>query len=106
MWKAEAGRARLFFATHEDEPLAAMLVYTFGKKYWYMLGASTNEKHNLMASYLLQWEVMRWAKGRGYAYYDMVGVPKPENLGESDSLWGVYKFKAGFGGEVADFWAV
>jgi peptidoglycan pentaglycine glycine transferase (the first glycine) len=33
----------------------------------------------------------------------MVGVPKPENLNEDDSLWGVYRFKAGFGGEIANF---
>lgn len=99
----EAGRAHLFFATHEGDRLAAMLVYTFGRKYWYMLGASTSEKRNLMPSYLLQWEVMRWAKRRGLAYYDMVAIPKPDNLNESDSLWGVYKFKLGFGGEVEDF---
>jgi peptidoglycan pentaglycine glycine transferase (the first glycine) len=105
VWQAmtDVGRAHLFFATHEEDRLAAMLIYTFGKKYWFMLGASTNEKRNLMPSYLLQWEVMRWAKRRGIAYYDMVGVPSPDNLDESSSLYGVYRFKAGFGGEIADF---
>jgi lipid II:glycine glycyltransferase (peptidoglycan interpeptide bridge formation enzyme) len=99
----DAGRAHLFFATHERDRLAAMLIYTFGNKCWYMLGASTNEKRNLMSNYLLQWEVMRWAKRRGIRYYDMVGVPSPDNLDESNSLYGVYRFKAGFGGEIADF---
>lgn len=105
VWRAmeDASRAHLFFATHEGERLAAMLVYTFGRKYWYMLGASTNEKRNLMPSYLLQWEVMRWAKKRGATCYDMVAIPSPDNLDESDSLYGVYKFKAGFGGEISDF---
>jgi lipid II:glycine glycyltransferase (peptidoglycan interpeptide bridge formation enzyme) len=57
-----------------------------------------------MPTYLLQWEVgMRWAKKRGMTYYDMVGVPHPENLNPDDSLWGVYKFKVGFGGEISDF---
>ena len=48
MWRTlfDAGRARLFFATHEGERLAAMLVYT-------------DEKRNLMPTYLLQWELMR-----------------------------------------------
>ena len=45
---------------------------------------------------------VRWAKRRGLTHYDMVGVPKPEDLDESSSLWGVYKFKEGFGGELVD----
>ena len=68
-----------------------------------MGGASSDEKRNHMPTYLLQWEVMRWAKKRGMTYYDMVGVTHPENLNPDDSLWGVYKFKVGFGGEISDF---
>jgi lipid II:glycine glycyltransferase (peptidoglycan interpeptide bridge formation enzyme) len=107
-WEAmsEAGRSHLFFATHEGEKLAGMLLYTFGTKYWYMTGASSNEKRNLMPTYLLQWEVMRWAKAQGITYYDMVAVPNPDNLREDDSLWGVYRFKAGFGGEIKEFLGV
>lgn len=105
VWQAmfEAGRAHLFFAEHEGERLAAMLVYTFGQKYWYILGASANEKRNLMPTYLLQWEVMLWAKARDMVYYDMLGAPSPDNLNEGDVLWGVYRFKAGFGGTITDF---
>jgi peptidoglycan pentaglycine glycine transferase (the first glycine) len=99
----DAGRGHLFFALHEGTPLAGIYVYTFGKKYWYIHGGSSNEKRNLMPNYLLQWEVMRWARQQGLVHYDMVGVPRPENLNENDSLWGVYRFKAGFGGEVTDF---
>jgi len=99
----DAGRGHLFFAVCEGTPLAGLYTYTFGKKCWYIHGGSSDEKRNLMPNYLLQWEVMRWAKRRGLAYYDMVGVPRPENLNENDSLWGVYRFKAGFGGEIADF---
>ena len=98
-----AGRGHLFLAVHEGASLAGIYVYTFGKKYWYIHGGSSNEKRALMPNYLLQWEAMRWAKRRGLTYYDMVGVPRPENLNENDSLWGVYRFKAGFGGEIADF---
>jgi lipid II:glycine glycyltransferase (peptidoglycan interpeptide bridge formation enzyme) len=29
-------------------------------------------------------------------------VPKPEELNEGSSLWNVYKFKEGFGGEISD----
>jgi peptidoglycan pentaglycine glycine transferase (the first glycine) len=98
----DAGQGHLFFAEHEGTPLAGMYVFTFGEKYWYMYGASSDEKRNLKPNYLLQWEVMRWAKERGLTHYDMVGVPKPEELNEGSSLWNVYKFKEGFGGEISD----
>ena len=99
----DVGQGHLFFAMHEGKPLSGIYVFTFGEKCWYIHGGSSNKKRNLMPNYLLQWEVMRWAKQRDIRYYDMVGVPRPENLNEDDSLWGVYKFKLGFGGEVSDF---
>jgi peptidoglycan pentaglycine glycine transferase (the first glycine) len=98
----DVGQGHLFIAKHEGMPLAGMYIFTFGEKYWYMYGASSDKKRNLKPNYLLQWEVMRWAKRRGLTHYDMVGVPKPEELHESSSLWNVYKFKEGFGGEIAD----
>ena len=98
----DAGRGHLFFAEHDGTPLAGMYVFTFGEKYWYMYGASSGKKRNLKPNYLLQWEVMRWARRHGLTHYDMVGTPKPEDLDESNSLWSVYKFKEGFGGEIAD----
>jgi lipid II:glycine glycyltransferase (peptidoglycan interpeptide bridge formation enzyme) len=98
----DADRGRLFFAEHEGTPLAGMYVFTFGEKYWYMYGASSDKKRNLKPNYLLQWEVMRWAKQRSLTHYDMVGVPKLEDLDETNSLWSVYKFKEGFGGGIVD----
>ncbi len=104
-WQAmlDAGRMHLFFAVHEGQRLAGILIYTFGHKYWYAIGASSDEKRNLMPTYVLQWEVMRWAKRHGYTYYDMVAIPNPDSLDESDSMYGLYKFKVGFGGEIAEF---
>ncbi len=105
VWRAllDSGQFNLFLAKHEGETLAGMCVYTFGEKYYYMYGASANDKRNLRPTYLLQWEVMRWAKARGYTYYDMVAIPNPNNLNENDPLWGVYNFKRSFGGEIAEF---
>jgi lipid II:glycine glycyltransferase (peptidoglycan interpeptide bridge formation enzyme) len=105
MWQQmyDAGRAHLFFAMHEGQRLAGILIYTFGTKYWYMVGASGNEKRNLMPTYLLQWEVMRWAKRNGLTYYDMVAIPNPDRLNEQDPMYGLYRFKVGFGGEPAEF---
>jgi peptidoglycan pentaglycine glycine transferase (the first glycine) len=59
---------------------------------------SSNEQRDRMPTYLLQWEAIRWAKAHGYATYDFWGAP--DTLVESDPMWGVYRFKDGFGGTV------
>ena len=51
-----------------------------------------------MPTYLLQWEAMRAAKEKGCSRYDLWGAPNTFN--ESDDLWGVYRFKRGFGGSI------
>lgn len=99
-----AGRANLFFAEHEGERLAAALVYSLDGKAWYTGGASTEKKRNLKSADLLQWETMKWARRHGLTHYDMGGgVPDPDNLNEDSPYWGVYRFKAGFGGEIEDY---
>ena len=62
-----------------------------------MYGASRGLHRNLMPNHLLQWEAMRWAKAQGCTVYDMWGAP--DVLDESDPMWGVYRFKEGFGGQ-------
>lgn len=98
-WEAFAsqGLAQLFLARYQGEPLAGLMLFHFGDRAWYMYGASTDKHRNLMPNHLLQWEAMRWAKARGYDFYDMWGAP--DVLDEKDPMWGVYRFKAGFGGE-------
>jgi peptidoglycan pentaglycine glycine transferase (the first glycine) len=100
------GACELFVAEHEGIPLAAIMVFTHGPRAWYFYGASTNLERNRMPTYLLQWEAMIWARGRGCREYDLWGVPDEDfdTLEESfpdlqDGLWGVYRFKRGFGGD-------
>jgi peptidoglycan pentaglycine glycine transferase (the first glycine) len=98
-WRAfvEAGLACLFLAEYEGEPLAGLIAFRFGQRAWYMYGASTEKHRNLMPNHLLQWEAIRWAKGEGCTVYDLWGAP--DVLSEEDPLWGVYRFKEGFGGQ-------
>jgi peptidoglycan pentaglycine glycine transferase (the first glycine) len=93
----EAGLACLFLAEYEGEPLAGLIAFHLGQRAWYMYGASTDKHRNLMPNHLLQWEAIRWAKGEGCTVYDMWGAP--DVLSEDDPLWGVYRFKEGFGGQ-------
>jgi len=48
--------------------------------------------------YLLQWEAMQRAKASGCSVYDLWGAP--DEFNETDSMWGVFRFKEGLGGEV------
>jgi lipid II:glycine glycyltransferase (peptidoglycan interpeptide bridge formation enzyme) len=101
------GMAELLVAEFEGKPLAALMVFARGRRAWYIYGASTDEERNRMPTYLLQWEAMRWARSKGAEEYDLWGVPDEDEKAleaefetRHDGLWGVYRFKRGFGGEV------
>ncbi|MBL8089729.1 MAG: peptidoglycan bridge formation glycyltransferase FemA/FemB family protein [Anaerolineales bacterium] len=101
------GICELLVAEFEGKPLASLMVFANGKRAWYVYGASNNEERNRMPTYLLQWEAIRWAKSKGCEEYDLWGVPdeSEETLeaqfeSRHDGLWGVYRFKRGFGGEL------
>lgn len=101
------GMAELLVAEFEGRPLAALMVFAAGKRSWYLYGASTDEERNRMPAYLLQWAAIRWAKARGCTEYDLWGVPDEDEAAleaefesRHDGLWGVYRFKRGFGGQV------
>jgi lipid II:glycine glycyltransferase (peptidoglycan interpeptide bridge formation enzyme) len=100
----------LFLAEYEGEPLAGLLAFAVGKKAWYIAGASSNRHRNRMPAYAIQWAAIRWAKALGCETYDLWGIPDAgeEQLEEqfadrSDGLWGVYRFKRGFGGAVTRY---
>lgn len=88
----------LLVAECEEHPLAAMFLVISDKRASYLYGASSSENRNLMGTYALQWEAIQIAKARGCTEYDMFGVaPNPS---PSHPLYGLYKFKIGFGGEM------
>jgi len=107
--------ARLFVADIVDDsisvgPVAAIMVFAFGSKAWYMYGASGNEHRERMPNHALQWQAIRWAKSRGCATYDLWGVPDEDEaaleaqyLARDNGLWGVYRFKRGFGGRLVRY---
>lgn len=96
----------LLIAEFAKEPLAALMAFSQGQAAYYFYGASANEGRQLMPAYLLQWEAIRWAKSQGCTHYDLWGIPDadPTTLEAQfeqrhDGLWGVYRFKRGFGGQ-------
>lgn len=95
----------LLFAEYQGTLLAGVMVFARGNRAWYFYGASNDLERQRMPTYLLQFEAMKWAAARGCRFYDMWGVPDfdedylEENFSRlSSGLWGVYRFKRGFGG--------
>lgn len=82
----------------EGEIVAGVMVFVFAGRAWYIYGMSREAHRDKMPNYLLQWEAMRCAKAAGALVYDLWGAP--EQFDESDSMWGVYRFKEGLGGAV------
>ncbi|MEZ4676007.1 MAG: peptidoglycan bridge formation glycyltransferase FemA/FemB family protein [Caldilineaceae bacterium] len=111
-------------AEYAGQPLAAIVVCAVGKTAYYLWGASSDRERNRMPNHALQWAGIQWAKSRGATDYDFWGIPDalgkvalglrngdgsgtpsddlPLNLEElpAGELWGVYRFKQGFGGRV------
>jgi peptidoglycan pentaglycine glycine transferase (the first glycine) len=94
----EAGRAQLLLAEVAGEAVAGLMLFIFGPTAWYMYGASSHRHRERMPNYLLQWEAIRRARAAGCSLYDLWGAP--DDLDESDPMWGVYRFKLGLGGEL------
>ncbi len=116
--------AVFLLAEYNEQPVAAIVVCVVGHMAWYLWGASSDRERNRMPNHALQWAGMRWARSRGATIYDLWGIP--DALGQiaqglrdgdgsgtpvdempldvealpGDGLWGVYRFKQGFGGNV------
>ncbi len=104
---APRNQACLLLAEVEKEAVAAVMVFALPPRSWYFYGASSNAHREKMPTYLLQWEGIRWAKSLGCTSYDLYGIPDQDEetledqfTQRSDGLWGVYRFKRGFGGAL------
>jgi peptidoglycan pentaglycine glycine transferase (the first glycine) len=103
-------RVALLIAEYRGEPLAGLMVFAVGTTAAYISGASSSRHRNLMAPYAVQWAAIQWARSKGCIYYDLWGVPdadeaqlEEEFADRSDGLWGVYRFKRGFGGDLVRY---
>jgi lipid II:glycine glycyltransferase (peptidoglycan interpeptide bridge formation enzyme) len=86
----------IYFAKHEDDFLAAAIVTYCRDTATYYFGVSSNQKRQLMAPYLLHWQITKDAKKAGFKHYDLFGVA-PKNV-QNHELSGVTQFKKKLGG--------
>lgn len=93
--------AKILIAEHEGTPIAVGMPILYGDKVWYLYGGSSNQYRNLMATYLIQWEMMKWGLENKCNIYDFRGITGYWD--ENSPQYGVYKFKKGFNGYEVEF---
>jgi len=100
LWKnfMEEKMATALVAEVDKEIVGGIILFHFHEKSYYFYGMSSENHREKMPNYLLQWEAIRISKKLGYRWYDLWGAPNI--LDKTDPMWGVYKFKDGFGGRV------
>lgn len=96
MWDSlrPAGIARLLTAKYKGEVLIAWIVFVWKDTLYYPYGASSDKHRNVMASYAMMWEAIRFGKKLGLSKFDLWGREPGE---------GFTRFKEGFLPEVVEF---
>lgn len=87
-----------FIATayYENTPIVSWLVISYEDTLTYVYGGSGDEYKNVMAPYLLEWELVKLGKQFNYKYLDLFGIKEDRSDGYS-------RFKVGFGGEIVEY---
>lgn len=104
MWKTlqPAGLAHLFTATFQGQILATYLFFVFNKVLYYPYGSSTRDHREVMPTYALFWEAIKFGKNLGCQKFDMWGALGP-NPDPQDPWIGFHRFKEGFGAILTEF---
>ena len=94
-----AGHAVLFVAFFENVPVSCYAAATFNNEAHLLYGASSGKGYELNASFAAVWRMVEYFKERGHRAMSLGSVVRTaENSTDPDH--GLYRFKAGFGGEA------
>jgi hypothetical protein len=85
-------KMNIMIGMNENVPVCAAVCSAIGDTGMYIFGATAQKGLQLNASYLLQWRMIQWMKGRGVRYYDLGAFNPSLNPG-------VYHFKLGIAGK-------
>lgn len=91
-------KVQLLVAYYDGIPLSAMFLVLSSYRATCLYGASSSQMRNVMSTYALQWKAIQIAKANNCFEYDMFGIAPSPN--PSHPMYGLYKFKQGFGGEI------
>ncbi len=80
--------------------IAGGLYMLYGKQLVYLLGASYKEFMKYNSQYLLQWQMITYAKENNYQTFNFYGIDG--NFTKESKNYGLFDFKRGFGAEVVE----
>lgn len=102
IWDAVKNKmSHILIAYYEDIPLAAYHLFLFKNRGYYVYGGSSDKYRNLMASNLLMWESLLFAKKNGCDTFDMWGSLSKDY--SNNHPWaGFTRFKEGYGGKFIE----
>jgi serine/alanine adding enzyme len=119
MERGAANAGQLFLAEQNGATLAACMIFAWAGAGLYLYGGSTEAGLKSGANHALQWQAIQWARAHSCRLYDFWGVPdqlglaalaadaaeraRLEEQAKSDPLYGVFRFKKGFGGQVTRY---
>ena len=99
----ENGMINIAIAYADNIPVASAIITILGNEACYIYGASNKDDTKLRASYLLQWEMIKYAMSKGVKKYNFWGVVSDQNYHEGYPGYGYSNFKKGFGGELIEY---
>jgi lipid II:glycine glycyltransferase (peptidoglycan interpeptide bridge formation enzyme) len=110
IWRSFPGRAHLLLAEYKGDILSGTLLLAFGDTVSYKMGGWTSGHRDVRLNELVHWAGMKWARDRGYRYYDLEGIDPAVGeviLSGGDTadlaVPGMTHFKLGLGGDVIRF---
>ena len=103
MWQAlkPTGMVHLLVAKYKKKLLATWMLFSFNKILYYPYGWSTREHREVMASYAMMWQAIKFGKEQGCQLFDLWGTPGP-NPSPKDPWFGFHRFKIGFGAQLVE----
>ena len=89
----ESQKMRVMLCEHQGEPVSGVAVPCLGNTAQAFMSGTADRGLNLRGSYLLQWRMLEWLKESGYRWYDLDGISRDVNSGDT-------QFKLGFAGRL------
>ena len=104
MWQLlkDSDLFHLFHASLDGTPLVSWIMFKWQNKVYYPYGASRDVHREVMASNLMMWEMITWAKREGAKVFDVWGS-LGLNPDKNDPWYGFHRFKEGYGGQLMQF---
>ncbi|MGC2185038.1 MAG: peptidoglycan bridge formation glycyltransferase FemA/FemB family protein [Terriglobales bacterium] len=89
----ESQKMRVLLCEYQGEPVSGVAVPCLGNTAQALLSGTADRGLNLRGSYLLQWRMLEWLEESGYRWYDLDGISRDLNSGDT-------QFKLGFAGRL------